>query len=754
MFPRFSMTNRLPLTSFSRLHDKRGIPPDVFRTNSRIPLGRAIVSALPLAICLILSAIPMRASDSLRDVIDLNGEWMIAEGSMTKRPESFNHRVPVPGLVDMATPSFEFAGIELPQREAYWYRRTFRIDRELPATAWLKIHKARFGVRVWLNDQDLGEYLPSFTPGWFDLRSALRGNGAENELVIRMGADRRALPDGMAKGFDFEKKVYLSGFYDSVEIILTGLPRIINIQTVPDLEQERIRVVAEIETRPSGHPFKLEAVVTEQASGTRVGETSLPVAIDKESGMTKVDFSVPIANQRLWSPEDPFLYNLHLSTGADAMTVRFGMRSFRFDAASKRAMLNGKRYSLRGTNVPIFRFFEDSERGDLPWNDAWVRRLYRKFKDMHWNSIRFCIGFPPESWYRIADEEGFLIQDEYPVWLLGNQPIPDSDPKLPPDPVSAEYLIPEFTEWMRERWNHPCVVIWDAQNESITRETGKAIRAVRHLDLSNRPWENGWGEPQAVTDCVESHPYLFNRGIYNDQPPFRMNQMPTVEKVPNLLPDQMAVDAPILVNEYAWLWLNRAGDPTTVTRTVYPFLLGPDSTADQRRELQARYLAALTEFWRSYRTSVGVLHFSALSFSRRGDIPQPIGGATSDHWADVAHLQWQPYFEQYVRDAFSPVGIMLDFWEEQIAPGTRRTLTVRAINDLGDPWVGEIRLTIAQDDRPTSIQARPVSIEAYGDVEVSFEVALPADRGPCLLKAELVRDEDPPVASRRMVQVH
>jgi len=96
---------------------------------------------------------------------------------------------------------------------------------------------------------------------------------------------------------------------------------------------------------------------------------------------------------------------------------------------------------------------------------------------------------------------------------------------------------------------------------------------------------------------------------------------------------------------------------------------------------------------------------------------------------------------------------MLDFQDEEIAPGTRRTLTVRAINDLGDPWVGEMRLTIALDDRPTSVQARPVSIEAYGEVEVSFEVALPADRGPCLLKAEPVRDDDPPVASRRMVRV-
>ena len=65
---------------------------------------------------------------------------------------------------------------------------------------------------------------------------------------------------------------------------------------------------------------------------------------------------------------------------------------------------------------------------------------------------------------------------------------------------------------MRERWNHPCVVIWDAQNESHTAETGKALQAVRQLDLSNRPWENGWAEPQSPTDCVESHPYLFSRG--------------------------------------------------------------------------------------------------------------------------------------------------------------------------------------------------------------------------------------------------
>ena len=72
---------------------------------------------------------------------------------------------------------------------------------------------------------------------------------------------------------------------------------------------------------------------------------------------------------------------------------------------------------------------------------------------------------------------------------------------------------------MRERWNHPCVVIWDAQNESSTDETGKATHAVRRLDLSRRPWENGWSGPQSTADCVEAHPYLFSR-VWRVRNPF------------------------------------------------------------------------------------------------------------------------------------------------------------------------------------------------------------------------------------------
>ena len=151
---------------------------------------------------------------------------------------------------------------------------------------------------------------------------------------------------------------------------------------------------------------------------------------------------------------------------------------------------------------------------------------------MHWGSIRYCIGFPPELWYDIADEEGFLIQDEFPIW------IGDATKPGPPgiDRPKADKLIAEYTEWMRERWNHPCAAIWDASNETFTPETVQAIQAVRHLDLSNRPWDNGWSEPQCPTDVAECHPYLFVRlSGWDGQTSFHLRELETMPTTPELV---------------------------------------------------------------------------------------------------------------------------------------------------------------------------------------------------------------------------
>lgn len=688
----------------------------------------------------VLFAVTAREGYGARRVVNLDGTWQVAEGTMERVPESFDHAVCVPGLVDMAKPAFEEVGRKSQRREAFWYRRTFRVDGNVPRVAYLMIRKARYGTRVFLNGRLVGDHLPCFTPAILDVREALRGGGDANVLVVRVGADRESRPTDVPSGWDFEKYLYIPGIYDSVELILSDGPYIRSVQTAPNIDLQQVRIVAEIEDAAAGEEVAYS--LTEVRSGKRVAQGRRRCE-KAEDGIAKLDFAVDVEDMHLWSPEDPFLYAVELKTAGDNLTARFGMRSFRFDPATKRAILNGKTYMMRGTNVCIYRFFEDESRGDRPWRAEWVRRLHRKFKGMQWNSIRYCIGFPPDFWYDIADEEGFLIQDEFPIWLLSGAP---ENPR-------AEKIIPEYTAWMRHRWNHACVVIWDAQNESVTPETGKAIGAVRHLDLSNRPWENGWAEPQAATDCVEAHPYLFSRATWTPDKPFYLPEIAGVSGVPHLRDEQKKFDVPIIINEYAWLWLDRKGDVTSLTGNVYKSLLEPDSTAEQRRVLYAKYLAALTEFWRCHRQCAGVLHFCGLAYSRRGDLPRPEGGATSDHFIDIEELTFEPNFEKYVTDAFAPAGLMLDFWDTEMEAGRTRDVDVVVINDLYEGWNGQVRLTLAGSGGVLLEKSRPLIVAPLGKEICAFEFTTPTVPGRYTLKAELLQTGKKPTASWRDFEV-
>ena len=709
------------------------------------------VGSLLMCVLLLLAANAALASlkpAGPRKVLSLDGTWQVEQGAMDAAPRQFTHSIVVPGLLDMAQPAFTEIGKKSPQRQAFWYRRTFKVDGPVPDVAILKIHKARYGTKVWLDGQVVGEHLPCFTPAYLNVKPFVKGDGQDNELIIRIGADRESVPAGQPAGWDFEKHLFIPGIYDSVELILTGTPYIQNIQIAPDIARQTIQVVAEIDP---GQKKEVALSMRAVEPGTADRPARVVYEYDFPGRARPEGFPVKHAADigplpRLWSPDDPFLYELTVSTGGDAVKVRFGMRSFTFDPKTRRALLNGKPFYIRGTNVCVYRFFEDAARGDKPWRGEWVRRLHQQFKSMHWDAIRYCIGFPPEIWYDIADETGFLIQDEFPIWLLG------AGKDVPEKPVT-EKIIPEYIEWMRERWNHPCVVIWDGQNESFTDQTGKAIAAVRKLDLSKRPWENGWSEPGADSDCVESHPYLFYRTWNDPKKPFRLSELVSNPGQPHLQGPQQKRPVAILINEYDWLWLTRDGNPTCLTDKVYESLLGENSTVEQRRKLHARCVAALTEFWRCHRNAAGVMHFCGLGYSRPGDKPRPEGGATSDDFTDIEKLTFEPNFFEHVREAFNPVGIMLDFWAEQAPADSQQQFGVYVINDLENDWAGDLRLIIMKGDQRVSEKTRKLKVVGLGREIVTIEQSLPAEAGDYTIIAAIADEQGKPVRSMRDVKV-
>jgi len=664
-----------------------------------------------------------------RQIIALDGMWEVAEGSLAEQPAQFTHTVPVPGLLDMAHPPFEQPGSTIPEaqrrtvqrpadprREAFWHRRTFTLEGPVPASARLRLRKARYGVAVWVNGALVGEHDANFTPAEFDVRAHLRGDGATNEINVRVGASLAQVPPYRCEGWDFEKSRYIPGIYDSVELILTGEPYIRNIQVAPLPRYSSARLRVELDRAWVG---TATVQIVEWPSRAPAGEGRLIWF-----GTDLADDEIAIRNPRTWSPEDPFLYEAIVSAGSDVARTRFGLRTFRTDPATGRMLLNERPYYLRGSNVTIYRFFEDAERRELPWDRDWVRRLHRAFKDMHWNALRYCIGFPPDFWYEIADEEGILIQDEFPIWY--------SHPANWPAAITADHLATEYRQWMEHRWNHPCVVIWDAQNETINDGAIlKAIAMVRGLDLSDRPWENGWGIAPRPDDVVERHPYRANRAEFSWPEFGRHSGIPSV---PIREPGRV-LRPPYIINEYGWLWINRDGSLPTLTTGVYARLLGPNATVEERRTYYARALAAMTEFWRARRRCAGVLHFCGLGYSRPD-------GQTSDNWLDVRRLQWEPQFHRYVRDAFAPVGVMLDWWTTSVVANARMPIPVVVINDLDRPWAGTVTVELRDATGVRRSQTRPVQVEALGTEVVSVEFVAPDTPGLYDLCATLAPSAD------------
>jgi beta-galactosidase len=357
----------------------------------------------------------------------------------------------------------------------------------------------------------------------------------------------------------------------------------------------------------------------------------------------------------------------------------------------------------------------------LPWDEAWVRKLLVEIPhEMHWNSFRFCIGPVPDRWLEIADEAGLLIQNEYFVWTGHDWHGPDNQVHFD----TAE-MIREYTEWMRDNWNHPSVAIWDANNETWDPAFGETIiPAVRELDLSNRPWENSYNPPAGPDDPVEDHPYE-HQEMADGGPAF---SMATLES-----PGAKAPGAPsghaLILNEYGWLWLNRDGSPTELTKNLYPALLGKSSNAEERLALNAYLLAGLTEYWRAYRQYAGVLHFVYLTSSDPA-------GYTSDHFRDVKVLELHSEFRDYMSNAFAPVGVYLSFWQPSVEAASLQSLQVMLVNDEDRQVEGTLTLALenAKGERVTS-RTRSFKIAPLGQDTIYNDLKFPSTTGDFLLRA-------------------
>ncbi len=206
-----------------------------------------------------------------------------------------------------------------------------------------------------------------------------------------------------------------------------------------------------------------------------------------------------------------------------------------------------------------------------------------------------------------------------------------------------------------------------------------------------------------------------------------------------------------IINEYDWLWLHRDGTPTILSQKVYDHLLGPKATPAQRLEWSAYTLAGLTEFWRAHRQYAGVLYLAYLD----ADLPTAF---TCDNFRDVARLELDPSFRDYVGESFKPLGVYVNFWQPSLSAKAERDYRVMLVNDTQQTARGRLELTWQpQGSGPAAPPARRQSfaVPALGQASYDVPLAAPSASGRYVLTAKAVWDGKPwsPTVARRKVTV-
>jgi beta-galactosidase len=682
-------------------------------------------------------------------IFSLNGSWDIAESTTPERPKNYARKVPVPGLAKLAQPPFDGLTVAeigwLPlearqrarpdsRRDYFWYRRTFPVGTLTPVMR-LRFAKAQFGIRVWLNGRLVGDHDACFSSAMFDVSSHLVAG--ENEIVVRVGAHPLMAAPGVPTGSDHEKYLWTAGLYDNVELLFSGSPTIEEIQIAPDVSKGVATVAWTVRNRLA-QPVQCtpKLVVATRATGHLVAEESSPPVLLAKGETKRFLTVVSIPEVQLWTPDSPYLYDLTASTGGDTRTVAFGMREFRTDSVTRRACLNNRICFLRGTNITLHRFFEDTACGTLPWTESWVRKLLGELpKRYHWNIMRWSIGPVPECWLRIADEVGLMVEYEFPIWTWRTE-------------WSHEITQDHVKQWMADSWNHASVVWWSMSNETRHPPLVPMVGVVRKTDLSDRPWSNGYNLPEGGDDPIDDHPYKWHAPVgwpaelWSDE----KYSSRTAENTSNA-PHPSAHAS--VANEYCWFWLKRDGEPTDLTAGVYARYLSRARTTDQRRELYAYYLAAETEYFRAHRNFAGVMHFTYLTC----DHPWAL---TGDLFADVARLTIRDVHDAALRNAFHPLGVYLAHWERSPLAGSPLVLHAMIVNDDPQTHEGELAFEI-EDSRGQKVGERgatPFKVRSLGQQTYRCDILrVPAGPGLYVLSATARSSSGAVIVSRRQLEI-
>ncbi|MFF2998174.1 PA14 domain-containing protein [Streptomyces sp. NPDC057950] len=384
---------------------------------------------------------PQLTRDNWRN---LDGSWQFAAAKAGDQPpvgRNLAEKILVPYPVES-----QLSGIER-HEDRMWYRRTFTVPKDWRIGSGKRL-RLNFGAvdwkaEVYVNGTKVTEHQGGYDKFSADVTDALKP-GRTQELIVGVhdptDAQGGENPPVGKQRLDPSGIWYTpsSGIWQTVWMEPVATDHVDSLKLTPDVENSRLTV--EPQGVRNGVPVTATAYAGHREVATVTGRTGRPLTLR-------------ISNPHLWSPGDPFLYDLKVTVGADRVGSYFGMRSIAVEQVNgtPRTVLNGKPVFMMAT---LDQGFWPDGLYTAPTDEALAYDL-RMHKRMGFNAVRKHIKVEPDRWFYWADRLGLMVWQDMPAMTAG----------VDPDAASRAEYEREMKQMIDEHISSPSVVMWVTFNE-------------------------------------------------------------------------------------------------------------------------------------------------------------------------------------------------------------------------------------------------------------------------------------------------
>jgi beta-glucuronidase len=313
----------------------------------------------------------------------------------------------------------------------------------------LYVGAASYEAALWLNGTYLGRHEGGFTPFCVDVTPHLQARNVL-AIVVDNRRERDRVPALQYDWFNY------GGIFRSVRLVAVPSSHIRRtfVRLLPGTDFRRLRLDAET-TAPEGERLTL------LVPGLQVKEEA---TVD-ERGTVSLELT---AEPRLWSPEDPYLYEVEVTLeSGDRLEDEIGFREVRVEG--EKLLLNGQPLFLRG----ICAHEEFPGRGHAAGAEE-TRQMLETARELGCNFARLAHYPHHENAARLADRMGLLLWEEAPVYWS----IEYADLAVLAD---ARNQLRELI--LRDR-NRASVVVWAVANE--TPDTAERLAFLSKMATDGR----------------------------------------------------------------------------------------------------------------------------------------------------------------------------------------------------------------------------------------------------------------------------